>query len=313
MSQELIQKLLLLIPILIFGTIIFTPFLCFFLYKRKKMRACIIFSYIWFMVSFCLLGIFIKHTVGRHQERMYYADKASHILRISEMLRAGQTEKSIMYLDDYLSQTLYYTAYDISDAKMGRLNPDILSVWQEVKEYFDTYEVNEPYTGSMIPLFRQKLSHVPWSEMQLAITKFEKTYGNTKTAIAPAINIESWITPRITTEQLKNKVILLDFWNIGCSPCVKSLPKLQEIHDKYKDQGLLVIACAGGDKQKTKEFLEKDKYSFPAGMETNQMYLDYAVRGNPTYFLIDRNGYLAWGPEHRLPTDNELINLLNAR
>ena len=41
------------------------------------------------------------------------------------------------------------------------------------------------------------------------------------------------------------------------------------------------------------------------------MYLDYAVRGNPSYFLIDRDGYLVWGPEHRLPTDAELMPLLN--
>jgi hypothetical protein len=43
------------------------------------------------------------------------------------------------------------------------------------------------------------------------------------------------------------------------------------------------------------------------------MCLDYAIRENPTYFLIDLNGNLAWGPENRLPTDNELNDLLNNR
>jgi thiol-disulfide isomerase/thioredoxin len=265
------------------------------------------------MVAFCFLGIFIKHTVGRYRERIEYSVKASRLLGISETLRAGDTEKSIMNIDNYLAQTLYHTAYDISDTKMSELNPEILWVWQEAKEYFDTYEVKEPYTGSMIPRFRQKLSHVPWSEMQLAIKKFEQTFRNVKTATAPAIDIESWITQPITIEELKNKVILLDFWNIGCVPCVQSLPELQKLHDSYREQGLLVITCARGDKQKTKEFLDKHGYSFPAGMASWQMCLDYAIRANPSYFLIDRNGYLAWGPENRLPTDDELKDLLDTR
>lgn len=56
--------------------------------------------------------------------------------------------------------------------------------------------------------------------------------------------------------------------------------------------------------------MEKHAYTFAAGMVARQMYLDYAIRSNPTYFLIDRQGCLAWGPEHRLPTENELVGLL---
>jgi hypothetical protein len=65
--------------------------------------------------------------------------------------------------------------------------------------------------------------------------------------------------------------------------------------------------------EETKEYLGKHGYDFPAGMVSWQMYLDYAVRGNPSYFLIDRDGYLVWGPEHRLPTDDELIKLLEVK
>jgi thiol-disulfide isomerase/thioredoxin len=117
----------------------------------------------------------------------------------------------------------------------------------------------------------------------------------------------------VADEFLKDKVILLDFWNIQCAPCIASLPELQEIHDTYKDRGLTVIACAGGDTRKTKEFLDKHGYHLPAGMLSHQMFLDYAVRGNPSYFMIDREGYLAWGPEHRLPTPDELSNLLEQK
>ncbi|KKK96039.1 hypothetical protein LCGC14_2666760, partial [marine sediment metagenome] len=182
--------------------------------------------------------------------------------------------------------------------------------WQEFKEYYDTYNVEEPAWDSIVPRVRKKLVHVPWSDMQLAIKKFEQTYKSGEMAVAPDIKMKSWISQSIPNEELKNKVVLLDFWNIHCGPCIKSFPELQKLHDKYEKQGLVVITCAGGNKKETKKFLVKHKYSFPAGMAASQMYLDYAVRGNPSYFLIDRNGYLVWGPEHQLPTDAELASLL---
>jgi thiol-disulfide isomerase/thioredoxin len=223
------------------------------------------------------------------------------------MLREGDTQNAIMSLDDFLAGTLYRTAVGVPDDKMRELKPDILRVWQEVKEYFDTYKIEE---GVMIYPVRRKLARVPWSDVQVAVKKFEQTYKSGEKAPAPSINIKKWLGQSLSSEELKGKVILLDFWNIYCVPCIKSFPKLQKIHDTYKEKGLAVIACAGGDNEKTKEFLDKHGYNFPAGMASNQMFLDYAIRVNPTYFLIDRDGYLVWGPEQRLPTDEELTSLL---
>jgi thiol-disulfide isomerase/thioredoxin len=225
---------------------------------------------------------------------------------MAKTLRKGDTHKTIASLDNFLANTLYQTAYDVPDEKMAKLDPYTLWVWQEAKEYYDTYKVEEP----AFPPLRRKLAHVPWSDMQLAIKKFEQTYRSGERALAPAIKMKSWLGPVITDEFLKDKVILLDFWNIQCVPCVKSLPELQKIYDTYKDRGLVVIACAGGNQKETKDFLDRHGYHFPAGMSSYQMHLDYVVRSNPSYFIIDRDGYLVSGPENRLPTADELSNLL---
>ena len=303
----MIQKILFLIPWIIIAAIVIIPFLCFFLYKSRKRRTCIIFSHLWCMIAFFFLGMFFLHTVRHHSERPIYADKARKLLEISKMLREGDTRSTIKHLDCFLAATLYRTAFNVPDDKMGEQYPDILWVWQEAKEYYDTYKIEE---GGMIPHVRRKLDCVPWSNRQLAIKKFEQTYQSGEQSLAPAINMKSWLGRSLSSEERKDKVILLDFWNIHCGPCIKSLPELQKLHDTYKAKGLVVIACAGGDNKKTKEFLDKHGYNFPAGMVSNQMFLDYAIRGNPSYFLIDRDGYLVWGPEHRLPTDDELASLL---
>lgn len=307
---SILQIIAYLIPWLIISAILVIPLLCFLLYKRKRYRTCLIFSHLWCMIAFLVMGLFTSHNIRRHAERQYNSDKARDLLEMAKSLRQGNTEETVMLLDDFMAGTLYQTAYDVSDDKMAELNPDTLWVWQEVKEYYDTYEIKEPVYSRSISRVCGKLNHVPWSDMQLAIKKFEQTYRSGERALAPAIKMESWLGPAVADEFLKNKVILLDFWNIHCRPCVKSLPELQNVYDTYKDRGLVVIACAEGKQNETKEFLDKHGYHFPAGMISYQMHLDYAIRSNPSYFIIDRDGYLVSGPENQLPTADELTSLL---
>lgn len=299
-----------LIPWLILAVIVGLPLLCVVLYRWGRVYTCIVFGHLWCMMVFCLVGMLLFGALRRRQEREEYAGKASRLLRMCQMLRAGKVEESMKLLDDHLAGTLYRTAYDVPDARMAELHSDVLWAWQEVKEYYDTCNIAEPYPDSMISKLRRRLCCVPWSDMQLAVKKFEQTYRNGEPTPAPPINVESWIGRPLSSEALAGKVVLLDFWNTHCGPCVKAHPDLQKIHETYRDRGLVVIACALGDEKETKQYLEKHAYTFAAGMVSQQMCLDYAIRANPTYFVIDRQGCLAWGPEHRLPTEDELTELL---
>ena len=59
---------------------------------------------------------------------------------------------------------------------------------------------------------------------------------------APAIEIEDWANgDPLTADELKGKVVLLDFWAIWCGPCVATFPHLREWQEKYSDKGLVII------------------------------------------------------------------------
>ena len=55
--------------------------------------------------------------------------------------------------------------------------------------------------------------------------------------------IKGWINgDPVTIGDLRGKVVLLDFWSYWCSPCVSQMPRLMDLYQKFKDQGLVVIA-----------------------------------------------------------------------
>lgn len=51
-----------------------------------------------------------------------------------------------------------------------------------------------------------------------------------------------WInSPPLTREQLRGKVVLIDFWTYSCINCIRSIPYVRAWADRYRDQGLVVI------------------------------------------------------------------------
>ena len=72
------------------------------------------------------------------------------------------------------------------------------------------------------------------------------------------------------------------------------LPRLEEIWKKYKDEGLSIVAVQSNqDNEKGRKLVEKNGLSFPVLLneaENDVVYGVYRSEGNPSTFLIDREG-----------------------
>lgn len=135
---------------------------------------------------------------------------------------------------------------------------------------------------------------------------------------APTMNVEDWANgSALSADELKGKVVLLDFWAIWCGPCVATFPHLREWHEKYSDKGLVIIGMTryynfkwDEDAGKPARGKEKDEVShadeqvmlkhfadfhrlrhrFAIQTEGHSVAEDYAVRGIPQAIVIDRQG-----------------------
>ena len=96
---------------------------------------------------------------------------------------------------------------------------------------------------------------------------------------------------------------MIDFWATTCKPCIQGLPHMQELYEKYKDQGLEIIAVHWPAKIETVEsFLQGKPYTFTFALGAEQVLKDYPIGGIPAHFLIGRDGRVAWALNNEGPT-----------
>jgi len=111
-----------------------------------------------------------------------------------------------------------------------------------------------------------------------------------------------WLnSPPLTREELKGKVVLVDFWTYSCINCLRSVPYVEAWAEKYKSDGLVVIGVH------TPEFaFEKDpdnvvksvadlKIAYPVAIDSN--YAIWKAFHNeywPAHYFIDANGSIRY-------------------
>ena len=117
-------------------------------------------------------------------------------------------------------------------------------------------------------------------------------------ALAKPVRIPEFSLPStngpINQNSFKGKVIYLDFWASWCKPCVKSFPWLNELQNKYKNKGLVVIAInLDQDKTLADEFLKRIPANFTVAFDKEGKTPElFRVTGMPSSYLVDRKGYI---------------------
>ncbi len=118
---------------------------------------------------------------------------------------------------------------------------------------------------------------------------------------------------RVTLESLLEKgPVLVDFWATWCKPCLKELPYLQRIHEKYAKQGLQVVAPtidSPKTESRVKPFIVGKKYTFTVLLDSSQdVFRALQGKGTIPYVVaIDRDGNIRYRHTGYRPGDeNEL-------
>jgi len=125
---------------------------------------------------------------------------------------------------------------------------------------------------------------------------------------APKLQNGKWVQGGPVTDFKPGKAYIVEFWATWCGPCRVSIPHLNEIHNKYKEQGLVVIGqdCWERDDGLVGPFVEKmgekmtycvaldDKTGGQRGKMAETWMAAAGRNGIPSAFLVDTKGLIAW-------------------
>jgi thiol-disulfide isomerase/thioredoxin len=110
--------------------------------------------------------------------------------------------------------------------------------------------------------------------------------------------IKGWINSvPLNMGSLRGKVVFLDFWTYSCINCVRTLPYVEELHEKYKDDGLVVIGVHTPefpfekDPRRVANAVEKAALRYAVALDSDN--ITWKLYGNhywPRQTLVDLSG-----------------------
>lgn len=135
------------------------------------------------------------------------------------------------------------------------------------------------------------------------------------------VGINSWLNSApLTLKDLRGKVILIDFWTYSCINCIRTLPHVQQWHERYKDQGLIIIGVHAPEFAFEKEIdnikaaIVRFGITYPIAVDNDyQTWQAYDNHYWPAHYLIDQDGIIRethFGEGHYQETENAIRQLL---
>ncbi len=103
------------------------------------------------------------------------------------------------------------------------------------------------------------------------------------------------VTPegkKLSIDDLKGKLVILNFWATWCPPCRLEMPSMEKIYREFKGEGLEVVAINFMERpEPIKSFLKENDLTFTVLMDrAGEISQSYGVRALPVTFLIGRRG-----------------------
>lgn len=105
---------------------------------------------------------------------------------------------------------------------------------------------------------------------------------------------------KINLSDMRGKVVLIDFWTIRCAPCIKEMPHIQAMYDKYRKLGFEVIGLAGNNdaaKEDVLKITKKQNATWPQYLDKGSnavvsYHSLFNIRSYPTVWLLNKEGII---------------------
>lgn len=114
---------------------------------------------------------------------------------------------------------------------------------------------------------------------------------------APSFELTTLDGEKISSDDLKGKKVLLNFWATWCPPCKEEMPDMQNLYEEYKDEDVAVVGVNVTSTEKNREdvekFVKEYQLTFPILMdEIGEVTHQFEILSFPTTYFIDSDGVI---------------------
>jgi peroxiredoxin len=97
---------------------------------------------------------------------------------------------------------------------------------------------------------------------------------------------------KYSLEDLKGKVVVINFWFVNCSPCRREMPELNQLVNDFTDSSgsVVFLAIALDEKHALNEFLDKNRFDYNVVDSGRSIAHQYGISIYPTHLVLNKEG-----------------------
>lgn len=95
-----------------------------------------------------------------------------------------------------------------------------------------------------------------------------------------------------STTSLNGKIVVINFWSTTCAPCLREIPRLNDLVAKYDKENVVFLAVAPDPKEEVSRVVKKNPFSYTLVADAKRLYDKLGISGYPYHMVIDSKGYI---------------------
>lgn len=108
----------------------------------------------------------------------------------------------------------------------------------------------------------------------------------------PDFSLNDLQNNKLAKSLLQGKIVIINFWSTTCGPCLKEMPSLSKLADKYANQDLVFLAFPPESAVNIQKVLSKRKFTYLVVPQAQALFSALGIKSYPFHFIVDRAGFI---------------------
>lgn len=112
---------------------------------------------------------------------------------------------------------------------------------------------------------------------------------------ASALHIAQWLQGGPVDVRDGASIYIVEFWATWCPHCEGAIPHLNNVQNRYGDDGVVIVGVSKEDAETVQAFMQENEMNYVVAIDENSATFEaYGVSSIPRAFVVDLNGRVAW-------------------